>query len=89
VTDALDRLRLDVDNERKASRLLRSLPDIQHDVNVDISLAEPRRIETAPTCRSSSVNVESPYYGSAFCFRDWCYSVLVLELRCHPPESII
>ena len=67
-----------------------NLPDIEHDVDVDISLAEPPRIETITICRSSSsVNVESPYYGPAFCFHDWCYSILIWKLGCHPPKSII
>jgi hypothetical protein len=81
---------LDAENEQSVEITeVANLTDIQHDVDVDVSLAEPPRIETVTICRSSSVNVESPYCGPAFCFHDWCYSVLIWKLRCHPPKSII
>jgi hypothetical protein len=41
-------------------------------------------------CRSESIfNYESPYYGPAFSFHDWCYSILIWKLGYHPPKSII
>jgi hypothetical protein len=72
-------------NKASKSPKLLTLPTF----DVHVSLAEPPRIETVTICRSSSVNVESPYCGPAFCFHDWCYSVLIWKLRCHPPKSII
>jgi hypothetical protein len=56
-----------------------SLPGIHGDV--DVSLPERPQPETVTICRSQLVNVERPADGPAFCFHDWCYSILIWKLR--------
>jgi hypothetical protein len=63
------------------------VPDVRDNVNTEVSRVEPPRIEIVTICRGSYASV--PYYGPAFCFHDWCYSVLIWKLKCHPPKSII
>jgi hypothetical protein len=51
-----------------------------HD-DVDVSLPEHPPSEILTICRSQLVNVERPTDGLAFCFHDWCCSILIWKLQ--------
>lgn len=79
-TDAPLVLRLDP-NDKDSIEItdVASLPGIHDDV--DVNLPEGPQPETVTICRSQLVNVERPTDGPAFCFHDWCYSILIWKLR--------
>ena len=79
-TDASLVLRLDPNDEDSIKITdVASLPGIHDDV--DVNLPEGPQPETVTICRSQLVNVERPTDGPAFCFHDWCYSILIWKLR--------
>jgi hypothetical protein len=79
-TDAPLVLRLDP-NDKDSIEItdVASLPRIHNDI--DVGLPERPQPETVTICRRQLVDVGESTDSLAFCFHDWCYSILIWKLR--------
>jgi hypothetical protein len=72
-------LRLDPNDEDSIEITdVASLPRIHNDI--DVGLPERPQPETVTICRRQLINVGRSTDGLAFCFHDWCYSILIWKL---------
>jgi len=62
------------------------LPDIDDDI--DVALTARLRIQTITISRDPRVNQKGRTDRLAFCFHDWCYSILIWKLKGCPTSVI-